>query len=189
MEESPDRNIPLLDGEFSADVQGKLYRVTLLSSSSALVGAVEHNFDLTQTGEKSFSLILNSKTFTINVDTSPQDYGSNGVNAGGLTLSVNDKILRIVVDDRRSLLRKSLFRTNGQSEKSQTIRAPMPGLVVRLEVEEQDQFETGNGLVILEAMKMENEIRATAPGSVEKIFVRPGAVVEKGEPLLSINYH
>jgi len=64
------------------------------------------------------------------------------------------------------------------------VRAPMPGLVVRLGVEVGQSVPAGHGVVVLEAMKMENELRAPAPGVVRAVLVRPGQPVEKGEVLV-----
>lgn len=67
-----------------------------------------------------------------------------------------------------------------------TLKAPMPGLVVRVLVAEGETVETGQGLVVVEAMKMENELKARAPGTIGKVHVAAGARVEKGAPLLDI---
>jgi pyruvate carboxylase subunit B len=62
--------------------------------------------------------------------------------------------------------------------------APMPGLVVRVPVEVGQVVEAGASLVVLEAMKMENELKAAAPAIVDRIEVRPGQPVEKGDVLV-----
>jgi biotin carboxyl carrier protein len=64
------------------------------------------------------------------------------------------------------------------------LRAPMPGLVVRVLAERGQLVEPGQGLLVLEAMKMENELRATARGSVVSVSVSPGQAVEKGQLLM-----
>lgn len=64
------------------------------------------------------------------------------------------------------------------------LKAPMPGLVVRVEVEEGQEVEPGQGLVIVEAMKMENELRAEAPARVRAVHVTAGAAVEKDQVLV-----
>lgn len=64
--------------------------------------------------------------------------------------------------------------------------APMPGLVVRVNVEVGDVVEAGQGLVVMEAMKMENELRAPAAGTVKSIAARPGSAVEKGARLIEL---
>ena len=60
----------------------------------------------------------------------------------------------------------------------------MPGLIVRVNVQVGDEVEAGQGVVVMEAMKMENELRATAAGRVKSIEVVPGAAVEKGTLLV-----
>jgi len=60
------------------------------------------------------------------------------------------------------------------------LRAPMPGLVVRVLVQAGQVGGAGAGLVVLEAMKMENELKAAAAGTVRGVRVRPGEAVEKG---------
>ena len=66
------------------------------------------------------------------------------------------------------------------------VKAPMPGLVLRWQVEEGQLVQSGSGLVVLEAMKMENQIRASGGGVVRRILVQSGTAVEKGTPLLEI---
>ena len=65
--------------------------------------------------------------------------------------------------------------------------APMPGLVVRIHVAEGDEVAAGQGLVVMEAMKMENELRAVAPGRVRRVVVAPGTAVEKGALLVEVD--
>jgi len=65
------------------------------------------------------------------------------------------------------------------------LKAPMPGLVVRVLVEPGEEVLTGQGVVVLEAMKMENELKASAAGIVERIEVTPGQPVEKGAVLVA----
>ncbi len=67
------------------------------------------------------------------------------------------------------------------------VKALMPGRVVRVLVAEGDTVRKGAGLLILEAMKMENEIQAPADGTVDKLFVEPGQTVESGAELLHIS--
>ena len=64
--------------------------------------------------------------------------------------------------------------------------APMPGMVVRGDVAEGDIVEAGQGVVIMEAMKMENELTAEAQGIVSKIHIEEGQAVEKGKVLVDL---
>jgi biotin carboxyl carrier protein len=67
------------------------------------------------------------------------------------------------------------------------VKALMPGRVVRVLVAKGDTVRKGAGLLILEAMKMENEIQAPADGTVDELFVEPGQTVESGAELLHIS--
>lgn len=67
-----------------------------------------------------------------------------------------------------------------------TIKSPMPGKVVKLLVAEGDTVEVGAPVVVVEAMKMENELCAESAGSVKKVFVAPGDAVEGGAKLVTI---
>jgi pyruvate carboxylase subunit B len=62
----------------------------------------------------------------------------------------------------------------------------MPGLVVRVDAQVGEQIRAGQGLVVMEAMKMENELRAQAAGTVKAVHVSPGMAVEKGTVLVEL---
>jgi pyruvate carboxylase subunit B len=88
-----------------------------------------------------------------------------------------------VIDERTRHIR-SLTVGAGQARGPASLRAPMPGLVVRVLVEPEQEVAAGAGLVVLEAMKMENELKATAGGVVSAVLAQPGAAVEKGQVLV-----
>jgi len=69
---------------------------------------------------------------------------------------------------------------------TRTVTAYMPGRVVAVLVEEGEEVRAGQGVVVLEAMKMENEIAPDHPGQVTKIHVQPGQAVEGGDPLFDL---
>ena len=90
-----------------------------------------------------------------------------------------------VLDERTRQLQE-LTGDGGVSRKGGSVKAPMPGLVLDIEVEKGQTVEAGQGLIVLEAMKMENEIKAVAPGVVTAIHVEAGEAVEKGMLLIEI---
>ena len=75
-------------------------------------------------------------------------------------------------------------RASGVGSGPPPLKAPMPGLVVRVEVSEGDEVKAGQGVVIVEAMKMENELRAAGPARVRSIMAQEGAAVEKDQVLV-----
>jgi len=86
------------------------------------------------------------------------------------------------VDERTRAIREMTGAGAEVAEK--TVIAPMPGMVLRVEVEVGQQVRAGQGVVVVEAMKMENELKAPADGVVAKIEVQAGQTVEKGATLL-----
>ena len=88
-----------------------------------------------------------------------------------------------VVDERTRHIR-SLTGGGDRARGPVALKAPMPGLVVRVQVEAGQPVAAGAGVIVLEAMKMENELRAAGPGVVRAVRVRPGEAVEKGQVLV-----
>jgi biotin carboxyl carrier protein len=117
-------------------------------------------------------------------------------------------VYRVVAQKRQGRGRYTLwvdgyrFETEALDERTRTIRdlsaasagpvgpapilAPMPGMIVRVSVKAGDRVEAGQGVVVMEAMKMENELRATAAGTVRSVEVVPGTAVEKGALLVAL---
>jgi biotin carboxyl carrier protein len=117
-------------------------------------------------------------------------------------------VYRVVAEKRQGRGKYTLwvdgyrFETEALDERTRSIRdlsaaaavptgpapiiAPMPGLIVRVNVRVGDRVEAGHGIVVMEAMKMENELRATAAGTVRSVEVSPGTAVEKGALLVAL---
>ena len=106
--------------------------------------------------------------------------------AGGKwTLIDRGEQIEVEVLDERTRHIQSLVGAGKSQSAGGAVKAPMPGLVVKILVEPGATVAAGQGLVVLEAMKMENEIKATAPGVVETVAVKPGVAVEKGAILVT----
>ncbi len=91
-----------------------------------------------------------------------------------------------VVDERTRAVR-ALEGRGDKAHGPRPVRAPMPGLVTRVEVAAGDTVRPGQGVAIIEAMKMENELRAEAPGVVARVLVSAGQAVEKGAVLVEFS--
>lgn len=88
--------------------------------------------------------------------------------------------------DARELAVRAMGRGTGGAPVAATLAAPMPGLVVRVLVREGDAVRTGQGLIVLEAMKMENELKAAGGGTVARVHVTAGDKVERGTSLVTL---
>ena len=89
------------------------------------------------------------------------------------------------LDERTRAIRERAGISAGPSGPAPLL-APLPGLIVRVNAEVGDAVQAGQGLVVMEAMKMENELRVQSAGRVKAVLVAPGAVVEKGAILIEL---
>ncbi|MDB5025546.1 MAG: gcdC [Mucilaginibacter sp.] len=99
-------------------------------------------------------------------------------------IKVNGTIYTIAAKDQFDILLDQLGLNALNTAKVSEIKAPMPGLVLKLLVSEGTEVKKGDNLFILEAMKMENIIKSPADVTVKKVQIKPGDKVEKGQVLL-----
>jgi len=88
------------------------------------------------------------------------------------------------VEDDRARHIRDLASATAPQETHREVRAPMPGLIVKVEVEAGQEVEAGDGLIVMEAMKMENELRADSGATVREIKVEPGQTVNRDDLLV-----
>ena len=105
---------------------------------------------------------------------------------GNGTLDVYLDGYRIPVHLRTGMGRRSRDVDSVRGVGPQRVNAPMPGKVVRVLVKAGDTVQARQGLVVVEAMKMENELRAARAGTVRDVFVREGQSVDAGTPLVAV---
>jgi biotin carboxyl carrier protein len=120
-----------------------------------------------------YSILRNGKSYEVRVQPAPEGYS---IEAGGYRFQAE------VRDPRNSGRRRNSTLGSGR----QKITSPMPGKVVRVLVIEGQEIEPGQGLIIVEAMKMQNEMKASKAGRVVEIKTRDGATVSAGEVLAII---
>ncbi|MEO5647843.1 MAG: acetyl-CoA carboxylase biotin carboxyl carrier protein subunit [Chitinophagaceae bacterium] len=102
------------------------------------------------------------------------------------SIRVNGNIYNVQVKDRFDALLKQLGMEGTAVIKVNTIKAPMPGLVLKIMVEEGQELNTGDAVLILEAMKMENIIKSPGTGIVKTIKVKAKDAVEKNQVLVEL---
>lgn len=109
-----------------------------------------------------------------------------GSTRGQWTLDVEGSRVEAEALDERMRAIRDLTAATAASTGPAPLVAPMPGLVVRVGVEVGDTVSAGEGLAVIEAMKMENELRATTAGVVVAVRVSPGQAVDKGAVLVDL---
>ena len=105
---------------------------------------------------------------------------------GRYTLRVDGYRFDVEALDERTRTIRDLSAATATASGPAPLVAPMPGLVVRVNVQAGDTVVAGQPLVVMEAMKMENELRSPAAGTVKAVVVQPGTAVEKGATLVEL---
>lgn len=106
---------------------------------------------------------------------------------GRYTLWMDGHRFEVEALDERMRTIRDLTAATGGASGPRPLVAPMPGLIVRVTVAVGDPVQVGQGVVVMEAMKMENELRAPAAGIVRAVHAVPGMAVEKGAPLVEFS--
>jgi biotin carboxyl carrier protein len=144
--------------------------------STIEVDGSAHTVDVRPVGQQGFSILVDGQSTSAIVQRAGTTYQ---VIAGGVPHFVG-------VESERQTLLKKIAGVVGTQKRREEITAPMPALVVRIEVQEGARVEKGQGLIVLEAMKMENEIKSPEAGVIKRIAVTAGSTVEKGQILVTL---
>ncbi|MEZ4414511.1 MAG: biotin/lipoyl-containing protein [Gemmatimonadota bacterium] len=120
----------------------------------------------------------------LSLDGRAHSVGGRRQSDGFWALSVNGESFRAEVLDDRTLLARQVSGASGRATGPRPVRAPMPGLVIRVEVSVGQAVRRGEGVAIVEAMKMENELKAEADGVVDRVLVQAGETVEKDQVMI-----
>lgn len=124
-----------------------------------------------------YSILIDNHSWQVLVEREGDEYR---ISIDGEQYVVN------VQDERTRKIQKALGKSAHPSGEY-LLKAPMPGLVRGVPAQVGQEVQQGQGLVILEAMKMENELRAPRAGRIQEVRVKPGDAVEQGQPLVVIH--
>jgi len=134
--------------------------------------------DAVEVATGTYSILFEGQAFEVRV--------RPGV-SGGLVVQTADEEFPAAVVDPRAWRRGAGRHGSLEAEGRQQIMAPMPGKVMRVLVSQGDAVEAGQGLLVVEAMKMQNEIRSPKTGTVEHLHAREGQAVNAGEVLAVVS--
>ena len=137
---------------------------------------VDYTFEAVSEGY--YTLLVDGKTYPVVIEP---------VSPDRVRVTLRGRQIEVQVKDQRALLLERFGLTDAGAAAQREVHAPMPGLVLRILVEPGQEVQAGDGLVVLEAMKMENELRAQAPGTIAAIHVNAGDAVSKNALLLEVD--
>lgn len=134
-------------------------------------------WDLLEVRDNTFHIIMNNKGYSaVLVSHNPDEKT--------MTINVNGNDYEIAVKDKYDILLQQMGISAKSSTTVNNIKAPMPGLIVNILAPEGTEVKKGDGLLILEAMKMENAIKSPRDGKIKKVHVQLRQAVEKNQVLL-----
>jgi biotin carboxyl carrier protein len=165
--------------KYFATVDGVTYDISVEAHGRIFVDGVELLADMRSAGGRVYSLLLENVSHEILIEDSEERSDLCPVIVSGRRYVVR-------VQDERSRRLSQADRRIHVSDAEQAVKAPIPGLVVKLLVESGQEVQEGETLLILEAMKMENELRAPRRGVVHEVRTEPGAQVASGQVLLTL---
>jgi biotin carboxyl carrier protein len=158
-------------------VNDKLVFETDIQKDKIINNGKTFEWDITELRPGIFHIIKDNKSFTaelLKIDAA----------AKTLQLKINNHIFNISAQDELDLLLEKMGINKTQSNQAAPLKAPMPGLVLEVKVSENQAVKKGDPLVILEAMKMENILKAAADGVVKTVKIKKGETVEKNQVLI-----
>ncbi len=160
--------------EYLVTVDGKLLRVKFGPDGEAFVDGGRIPASILRVGSNLFSVVLDGRSIRILAERS----------ADGLQVFCGGSEHTVTVETERSRLLRAYGSKSGQASRKTEIHAPMPALIVRVLVSVGDSVVEGQTLLVLEAMKMENELKADCAGKIKQVSATQGKPVEKGELLV-----
>jgi biotin carboxyl carrier protein len=188
MEKETNKWVTLNRGEYLVTIGNSFYKVCLVDENNIAVNNVTYNTGLKRISDTVYELELEGISYKATIENlheQPNSRKSTKLSAE-LKITVNDASITAIVDDQRSLVAQMWLQRKPHAFKRTVLRAPMPGLISKVEVQPGQVVQRGGVLIILEAMKMENEIRALQECRVESVSVIPNTTVERGDELITI---
>ena len=143
-------------------------------STTVAIGDREYVVDVRWTQTDLLSIIIDGRSYQVDIHT---DKDTHEVLIEGEHFEFE------LFDERKALLKKSAVLG---AEGVQVVESSMPGKIVKIFIAEGDEVEQGQGLVVVEAMKMENEIKSPKAGVVKKVGIKEGEAVEAGALLVVV---
>ncbi len=164
--------------KYQTIVNGKTFDIDINEDGRILVNGDPRavDFRVLRRGEL-YSMLLDHLSFEAVVEERDEIYN----------VLMDGDLYEVEVTDERSRRLANAFMAFGDTGGEVSIRAPMPGLIVRVAVEEGQAVSKGETLMILESMKMENELKSPRDGTIHRILVSAGENVEQNKVLVTVS--
>jgi biotin carboxyl carrier protein len=163
--------------KYIATINGQEYLVDILDQDHVSINGTVHKIDFEAvSGQPVYSLLLNGQSYEAQVYASEEEW----------QVLLEGRLYSVLVEDERERRLRTTLGARASDTGEFQLRSPMPGLVIALPIEEGQPVRKGDVLLILESMKMQNELKAPRDGTIARIRVKAGDSVEQKQVMLSV---
>jgi biotin carboxyl carrier protein len=170
--------------KYFAEIDGQTFQIDLGDDGRISVNGKKVPFDAQQGSKpEHFSLLMDGHSHQVWIENAQVNHGGG---SRKLRVHLEGYDFDVAVDDERSKKLREFNSADAGGQSEGHVIAPMPGLVVKLLVQPGQMVKKGDGVIIVEAMKMENEIRAPFAGEIKEIAAAERQAVDKGDILVIV---
>lgn len=162
--------------KYVTTINDKTFEIDIQPDGSLLVNGEKREVDFRALGPSQYSILDENMSYELTIEE----------REGAVEVLLRGKLYTGKVMDERAQLLASRSGGMGTESGEVTIKSPMPGLIVAVKVEVGQEVKAGQTVVILESMKMQNELKAPRDGVVQAISVQAAQSVEQNKPLVTI---
>jgi biotin carboxyl carrier protein len=155
----------------------KMKKIEFTDDSEIWINSKSFQFNL---------LSLDGRTFLLKLGNKFLELAAQKIDDERYLITVNGEIFEVEIRTALEEKAKKLLDARNLSSHKMEVKAPMPGMILKVIKQVGEEVLSGESVIILEAMKMENELRSPVTGKLKELFVKEGSPVEKGIKLFSI---
>lgn len=163
--------------KFVSTVNGKKFGIEVTDSGNVIIDGNQVEYSLSKVSEYSYLLKLGNRVYDVVI---------NSRNNENFWFLIDGRYIETTVRTTLQERANDLMKLKQQQVHHDLIKAPMPGLILKVIKTEGEFVRQGESIIILEAMKMENDLRAPVSGIIKELRVKEGEAVEKDTVLLTI---
>ncbi len=163
--------------EFVVTLGDKKNNVVLSENSEVTFGGNKYHYEVIELSENDFILTIDNRVYEISAKRKDADQYSVFIDG-----KVIDVVVRTGLQERAS----GLIEQSAEFSRKMEVKAPMPGMILKVKKNVGESVEKGESIIILEAMKMENDIKSPFSGTVKEVKVKENTPVDKGTVLFTV---
>ncbi len=163
--------------EYVVTFGDRKHNVILSENSEVTLGDNKYHYEVVEISKNDFLLRINNRIYEISAKRKDSD---------SFSVFINGKVLDVIVRTGLQERASSLIEQSSEYKHKMEVKAPMPGMILKVKKNIGENVEKGESIIILEAMKMENDIKSPFTGLIKEVKVTENMPVDKGSILFTI---